>query len=231
MKLIDISKSYKTQTVFDRFSLDIEQGKILCILGVSGAGKTTLLNILAGLTDYSGRIEGKTQNVSYIFQEPRLLPALTIRQNLSFVGATPDRIDRLLKGVELSHYADKRPKELSGGEKQRASIARAFCIPFDLLLMDEPFSSLDTALKIRLTDLFASLWREENKTGAKTAVFVTHDLEEALALADRVIVLRDGKIAFDLPISRTQFPLPYGHGCPEREKLLSVLLGEGAREN
>lgn len=229
MKLIDVSKSYGRQTVFDRFSLEIEEGKILCVLGPSGTGKTTLLNMLAGLVDYEGKIEGVPERISYIFQEPRLLPALTLRQNLSFVGGSPERIDRLLAGVELADMADKRPGKLSGGEKQRVSLARAFCVPFDLLLMDEPFSLLDTALKIRLTDLFARLWWEEIGNGRRTAVFVTHDLEEALSLADRVIVLRDGAVALDLPITRTSFPLRYGHGCPEREQILSVLLGEGTR--
>ncbi|MFR5102878.1 MAG: ATP-binding cassette domain-containing protein, partial [Christensenellaceae bacterium] len=122
----------------------------------------------------------------------------------------------------LIKCADKRPGELSGGEKQRVSLARAFLIPSELLLMDEPFSSLDTALKIRLTEVFARLWKSLPEK--RTAVFVTHDLEEALMLADRIIVLKSGQVAADVSLKREVFPSAYAAPCEERQKLLSVLL-------
>ncbi|MBP5242183.1 MAG: ABC transporter ATP-binding protein [Clostridia bacterium] len=222
MKLSHIVKSYGKQTVFRDFSLEIREGEILCILGASGVGKTTLLNILAGITPYEGTAENIPEKISYIFQEPRLLPNLTVRQNLAFAGGERARIERLLNGVELAEHADKRPSQLSGGQRQRAAIARAFCLPFDLLLMDEPFSSLDTALKIRLTELFAKLWQEEGKR--RSAVFVTHDLEEALMLADRIVVLKEGKVAYETELKKEKFPADYGRACAEREKLLSILL-------
>lgn len=220
--LTNIRKNYGEKMVLDGVSLEAEQGKILCVLGESGGGKTTLLNILAGLTDYEGTIEGKPETVSYVFQEPRLIPHLTVRQNLRYVGGTDEVIDELLAAVELTAHADKRPSKLSGGERQRVAFARAFLGQEDgLLLMDEPFSSLDTALKIRLAEAFARLWEKGEK---RTAVFVTHDLEEALMLADRVVVLREGKIALDLRLERPTFPTPYGAPCEERGILLKNLL-------
>lgn len=224
MKLTNINKSYGERKVLTDFSLQLNAGEILCLLGPSGAGKTTILNVLAGLVPFDGEVQGATSEVAYVFQEPRLLPNLTVKQNLAFVGGAPQRIEELLVATELSTYACKRPSELSGGERQRVSLARAFCVPFDLLLLDEPFSSLDTALKIRLAEVFARLWKE---TEDRTAVFVTHDLEEALMLADRVVVLKDGNIACDLKIKKGDFPAPYGRPCEERQKLLSVLLNNG----
>lgn len=225
MKLRNICKSYGKQEVFKDFSLEIDEGEILCVLGESGGGKTTLLNILAGLLPFEGTAENVPSEVSYIFQEPRLVPNLTVRQNLSYVGGEGERIEALLKGTELLHVANKRPSALSGGEKQRVAIARAFCVPFSLLLMDEPFSSLDTALKIRLSRVFAELWKERERDGEKrAAVFVTHDLEEALSLADRVIVLRGGKIVKDVRIEKDAFPAPYGRAAKEREEILSALM-------
>ena len=194
-------------------------------LGDSGGGKTTILQILSGLIPFEGEKEGVPEKISYIFQEPRLLPNLTIKQNLSFVGAEPERSEPILKAMEIYEKADRRPEYLSGGERQRAAIARAFAVDFDLLLMDEPFSSLDTALKIRLIRVFAELWKEYGQSGEKkTAVFVTHDLEEALMLADRIVALKGGKIVLDTRIEREEFPSPYGKQTPMREKILTTLL-------
>ena len=125
MKLC-ISKSYGGQVVFDNFALEIEEGKILCVLGESGGGKTTLLNILAGLTAYEGVIDGAPKKVGYIFQEPRLLPNLTVEENLRYAGGRPEKIDELLAKTELTAQRKKKPRALSGGEKQRVAFARAF---------------------------------------------------------------------------------------------------------
>lgn len=216
-----ISKAYEKQVVFDNLELDVEEGKILCVLGESGGGKTTFLNILAGLTTYEGTVENLPKQVGYIFQEPRLLPNLTVEENLRYVGGTPEKIDELLQKTELSACRNKKPRALSGGEKQRVAIARAFLSDGDTLLLDEPFSSLDTALKIRLAKVFVSLWQEEKKT----AVFVTHDIEEACMLAHRVVVLRKGKIVLDLDMDGA-LPRAYGENAAAREKILATLLGE-----
>ena len=219
MKLC-ISKSYGEKKVFDGFSLEILEGEILCVLGESGGGKTTLLNILAGLTEYEGSVE-VPEKVGYVFQESRLLPNLTVAENLRYVGGRDENITEILQKTELLSLKDKRPKALSGGEKQRVALARAFLSDAPLLLLDEPFSSLDTALKIRLCGVFAALWREKKQT----TVFVTHDIEEACMLAHRVIVLRKGEIALDIRMPDGRLPRSYGENSEEKQKLLTTLLG------
>ena len=221
MTVVGLNKSYGAKRVFEDFSLEIAEGEILCVLGESGGGKTTLLNILSGLTEYTGSLEGVPNKIAYVFQEPRLLPHLSVRENVAFAGGRVELIDEILQKVELSDKENRRASRLSGGEKQRVSLARAFAVDFDLLLMDEPFSSLDTGLKIRLTEAFAELWNAYG--GKKTAVFVTHDIEEALMLADRIVVLKDGKIRLDERVQKSQFPEKYGVQTPLRGKLLEVL--------
>ena len=178
--------------------------------------------MLAGLVPYQGKIENIPNRISYIFQEERLLPNLTVRQNIRFVlgkGASDAAIDSVLEKVELLDKADAYPSELSGGQAQRVSIARAFAYPSELILMDEPFSSLDTALKIRLIDVFVRLWREEKRT----AVFVTHDAEEAYMLAHRAVVLNGGAIAADIA-AEGELPRPYGETSSFRQKILDALM-------
>lgn len=219
MKLC-ISKSYAEKKVYDRFALDILEGEILCVLGPSGCGKTTLLQVLAGLTDYEGSVDDLPEKVGYIFQEPRLLPNLTVEENLRYVGGRYEVIEKILRETELFECKDKRPKELSGGEKQRVAVARAFLSEAPLLLLDEPFSSLDTSLKIRLAEVFARLWKEKKHT----AVFVTHDLEEAWMLAHRVVIVRDGQICLDRRLPEGALPRAYGQSSAEKEEILKVLL-------
>lgn len=217
-----VSKSYPSGPVYKDFSLSIEEGKITCLLGASGCGKTTLLNMLAGLLPYQGRIAGVPGRVSYIFQEERLLPNLTVRGNVALVlgrRADAGRVADILKKVELSGKEDAFPAELSGGQAQRVSIARAFAYPSGLILMDEPFASLDTALKIRLIGVFCRLWEEEKRT----AVFVTHDAEEAYMLSHRALVLKEGKIVADLSCGE-QVPRAYGAASPYRDAILSALM-------
>lgn len=217
----NIDKAYGNQKVFENFSLEIHTGEVLCVLGESGGGKTTLLNILAGLVDFYGEKQ-TPEKISYVFQEPRLLRNLTARENVLLVGGMAATVDELLKKTELAEKADKRPSELSGGERQRVSLARAFSVDFQLLLMDEPFSSLDTGLKIRLMNVFADLWQEKKRTAA--TVFVTHDIEEALMIADRVVVLKGGKIALEKRLTRNGIVSEYGKENSVREELLRVLL-------
>lgn len=222
---IRISKSYGEQTVFDGFSLDIHEGQILCILGESGGGKTTLLKSLARLISFDGELENVPKKVGYIFQEPRLLQNLTIEENLQYVGGMVESIDDILRKTELFDMRKKRPKELSGGEKQRVAIARAFLSDAPLLLLDEPFSSLDTALKIRLSNVFADLWKSKRPT----VVYVTHDVEEACMLGQRIVVLKGGKAVCDVNAEELcvekNLPRGYGKEMALKETLLNALLG------
>ena len=234
IELRNVTKRYGAQTVYEDFSLSLEEGKITCLLGASGCGKTTLLNMLAGLTPFEGEIvpAGLAPfeceivpaglRCSYIFQQPRLVPNLTVGGNLRLVCKNEERIVGMLARVGLSEKRNAYPAELSGGQAQRVSVARAFLHPAKLFLMDEPFSSLDTALKIRLIGLFCELWREQSPT----VVFVTHDAEEACMLAHRVLIFGgEGKIAADIAGGET-IPRGYGEESALKRAVLGALLRE-----
>lgn len=219
--LKNINKSYGDIVVFKDFNIQLQQDKITCVLGKSGCGKTTLLNILAGVTTYDGQISGFDGKVSYIFQRERLLPNLTVRQNLQYVLKKDhyDKIDGMLSALEISDKADCYPSQLSGGQAQRVSVARAFLYDSKLLLMDEPFGSLDTALKIRLIDAFFKVFDNRKRT----VLFVTHDAEEACMLADRVVLLNDGVIAFDHTFPDAP-PRKYGSDSVDKRLIIDNLL-------
>lgn len=223
---VRISKSYGEKRVFDEFRLNIDEGEILCLLGESGVGKTTFLRILAGLTAYEGEIVGAPQKTGFVFQEPRLLPWASARENLRYAGADESEIAPTLEKTGMSELADRRASRLSGGEKQRVALARAFLSGAPLLLLDEPFSALDLTLKVRLWETFAALWKEKRPT----CVLVTHDIEEAFALGHRIVLLRDGKIVYDVRPKRTTLPSPYGENSEEKSALLQALLGDKREE-
>lgn len=221
MKLIGVTKRYGEKTALDGIDFELEEGKITAVLGESGAGKSTFLDLLSGLAkDYEGKIEG-TMSASYLFQEPKLLPHLTVEGNLRFVLREQDgrAVSEMLERVGLRGKADRLPKTLSGGERQRAAIARAFLYPHELLLMDEPFSSLDLALKKSLIELVVSLWRERRET----VVFVTHDVREAVLLAERAVVLREGRIVGDFRIP-DPYPRDFFAGSPVERDLVATLM-------
>ncbi len=205
MKLTNITKKYGQQVVYDRFSCEIPEKKITCFLGGSGCGKTTLLNIIAGVCDYEGQVEKESDRIGYVFQKPLLIPTSTVFDNLSFVlkKVYPDKkkrneiISETLEKVGLLAEKDKYPRQLSGGMAQRVSLSRAFAVPSELLLMDEPFKGLDLPLKRKMIDLFFKLYNRD----AKTTVFVTHDVEEAVKIGDIIHVLEKGKIARTFSLS------------------------------
>ena len=227
MKLC-VSKRYGDRVVFDNFCLELAEGELLCVLGESGVGKTTLLNILAGQTPFEGEIEGKRERVGYVFQQPRLLPNLTVIDNLRYVCGK-DREEEIAESIAalcLEPLKDKRPSALSGGEKQRVSLARAYLMGEELLLLDEPFTGLDLSRKQKAYKLFASAIK---KRGA-AAVLVTHDVEEAWAMGERIIVLKDGQIALDLcPAYEGEIPRPYAFGERVKAALVQALL-QGEKE-
>ncbi|SAL41387.1 ABC transporter, ATPase subunit [Caballeronia sordidicola] len=190
-------KRYDTRTVLDSVSLTIRQGEIVSLVDPSGCGKSTLLRIVAGLDrNYDGDIllegvrqQGPSSRVGVVFQEPRLLPWLDVADNVAFPagsrqGSDP-RVGELLAQVGLANARSSLPKHLSGGMAQRVAIARGLFTNPDLLLLDEPFSAVDAITRMRLQDLLLSL-----VSGRKTAtLLVTHDLDEALYLSDRVLLM------------------------------------------
>ncbi|MFO7636815.1 MAG: ABC transporter ATP-binding protein [Clostridia bacterium] len=188
-----LTKRYGDDILFKDFSISLDDRVINCILGASGCGKTTLLNIIAGLDkDISGTISG-TENAtfSYVFQETRLLKWYTVYRNLFFVLKNRkdfdigERIEKYLSLVGLWNCRDLYPHQLSGGMKQRLSIARAFAYPSDILLMDEPFKGQDPSLKEDLILEFLKIWEQDKRT----VLFVTHDIDEVLLLGDKVHIL------------------------------------------
>ncbi len=183
----NVTKKFDS-VILQNFNLDVAQNEIVCILGPSGCGKTTLLNLIAGLSQLdSGTIDRQTDSIGYVFQEDRLLPWKTVYDNIAFVNQTssPQKIMALIEKMGLAGYQDHFPRELSGGMQQRCSIARAFNYSADLLLMDEPFKSLDYSLRFKMVSALIDTWRAYRHA----IVYVTHDIDEALLLADRIIIL------------------------------------------
>ncbi|HWQ08245.1 MAG TPA: ABC transporter ATP-binding protein [Holophaga sp.] len=191
-----ISKSFGALRVLQDFSLDLPGGRVTAVLGPSGCGKTTLLNILSGLLPPDGgeRLGFEDTRVGYVFQEPRLIPSFTTLQNVELVLRAilpPEerhaRASKFLASVGLQSAGHLKPAQLSGGMRQRVALARAFAYPADLLLMDEPFQSVDLKTRIGLMDAFLALQAED----PRTVVFVTHEVREALYLGDAVVALSD----------------------------------------
>ena len=189
--------------------LSLKSGEFICLVGPSGCGKTTLLNIIAGLdNDYQGDILVGRQHthpkIGYIFQNPRLLPWRTVRENIELVLDSRESatiIDPLLEVMQLTQSQNVYPERLSLGMSRRVSIIRAFAVDPDVLLMDEPFVSLDAPTARQVRELLLKLWQER----PHTVLFVTHDLREAIALADRIIFLSAAPMTV---ISEIIVPIP-----------------------
>ena len=219
VEIAELGKTYPTPSgpavIVRDFSLYVSEGELVCLLGHSGCGKTTVLSILMGLTPpttggvvIGGReIDGPGTDRGVVFQSATLLPWMSVGDNvrlaLGQVGAPPGRADDHLASVGLAGMATRYPRELSAGMQQRVGIARAFALGPRLLLLDEPFSLLDALTRMELQDELIALWEAERKT----VVMVTHDVDEALLLADRIVLMTYGPAAtigrvLDVPFAR-----------------------------
>ncbi len=191
MKLENLCVKYGENVIFEGFNFDIKDGEILCVLGRSGCGKTTLLRAISGQVKYDGKIYDLPNKISYIFQQSRLIDNINIQQNLQFVISEKDKekslekINIALDRMKLGGYNNRFPYSLSGGEKSRVSLARAYCYGGDFMLMDEPFKALDIGLKYEIIQDFITAWQ----TSPIGVVMVTHDIDEALMIGDKIVVL------------------------------------------
>jgi sulfonate transport system ATP-binding protein len=206
--------------VLDALDLDVGPGEFVALLGRSGSGKTTLLRALAGLdTITDGQIEVPGE-VSVVFQESRLLPWKRVWQNVALGLPGRDaraRAQAALEEVGLGHRLDAWPLTLSGGEAQRAGIARALVREPEFLMLDEPFASLDALTRLRMQGMVGELWQRHRCA----VLLVTHDVDEALLLADRAVVLEHGRIRTQVSID---MPRPRRHAEPEFARLRTTLL-------
>jgi sulfonate transport system ATP-binding protein len=216
-----LTRRFGERTVLDDLDLDIAPGEFVALLGASGCGKSTLLRILADLDrEISGDVEVPVRR-AVAFQAPRLMPWKKVWRNvvLGLPGA-PDKVRALsaLDEVGIGHRADEWPKVLSGGEAQRTSLARALVRQPDLLLLDEPFAALDALTRLKAQSLVGELWQRHGCA----VLLVTHDVEEAVLLADRVLVMKQGVIAYE---ERIALPRPRDVSAPAFARLRASLLG------
>jgi len=188
LKVSNVSLDYDMLHVIKDISFQLNKSEILVIIGPSGCGKSSILKMIAHLIQpTSGSITTNYDKYSFVFQDDRLLPWKSVYDNIKIVEDDIDqeKINRLLKDVELDEFIDYLPDQLSGGMKKRVGLARAFYYNSDLLLMDEPFSGLDYSLRQDMISMLLKIY-QSNK---KPIIFVTHEIDEALALANRIIVL------------------------------------------
>ena len=222
LKVEDLSKRFgpALPPVFEKVNFAIERGEFVCIVGHSGCGKTTILNVLAGLESASGgyaymdgrEIKGPSLDRGVVFQSHALMPWLTVRKNVAFAvksrwpawstAQVDEHVARFVAMVGLAHAIDRKPSELSGGMKQRVGIARAFAIQPKMLLLDEPFGALDALTRGTIQDELLAIVQATHQT----VFMITHDVDEAILLADKILLMSNGPQARIAEIVRNTLP-------------------------
>jgi sulfonate transport system ATP-binding protein len=223
VRLDGVSKTFGSKTVLDNIELKVERAEFVALLGASGTGKTTLLRILAGLEvpDVGNVLVPKARTV--VYQEPRLVPSMRVVGNVT-IGQrnskeTRAAAERALAEVGLANHVNAWPSTLSGGEAQRVALARALVREPELLLLDEPFAALDALTRLQMQQLVGELFIRHQPA----VVLVTHDVDEAITLADRILVLRRGRFVVDLNIDS---PKPRDRNDPEFLETRRLLMQE-----
>jgi NitT/TauT family transport system ATP-binding protein len=239
------TKQFGEMLAVDRVDLDVADGEFVCLLGPSGCGKSTLLNGIAGFIPPSSgeilvrgeRVTGPGPDRGVVFQEYALFPWMTVQANVAFglemrhesKAQIVEKVSALLQTLHLSEFANRFPKDLSGGMRQRVAIARLLALDSPILLMDEPFGALDALTRRNLQDELLRLWMELKKT----IVFVTHSIEESIYLADRIVVMtyRPGRIKALVPVT---VPRPRDVSSPafnELKRTISEMVMEEQRRH
>lgn len=226
-------------------NLNIRDGEFLCLIGASGCGKSTLLRVLAGLEmPQSGgvfingeKVEGPGTDRMIVFQDYALFPWMTALKNVSYAVKRARKVSRaeakaiaedFLERVGVLHARDYYPRQLSGGMKQRVAIARALAMDTDILLLDEPFGALDARTRVTLQELLLKLW-DGAEGKKKTVVFVTHDINEALLLADRIVYMKPGEIVADISVELPRPRVEVGEFLSIRNELLTLFEEDNER--
>lgn len=205
VQIQNVEKRYGEHQVLKSVNFDIQAGEFVAFVGESGGGKSTLLRLIAGLESVSAgqllmngqALTGLNKSARVMFQDDRLLPWLTVLDNLSFKSRNKDaqaRARELLNLVQLADYADYFPGQLSGGQKQRVALARALMSSPKLLLLDEPLGALDALTRLRMQELIGDVVSQENLT----TILITHDVREAVKMADRVVVIKHGNLGLEV---------------------------------
>lgn len=192
IKIRNINKKYNDKVIFKNFNIDFYKDEVNCIIGKSGCGKSTLLNIISGIIDNDGDFKNIEDSISYIFQEDRLIEWMTVKENIMLVvnnfydkKEAEKLCDKYLELVGIKEYKNYYPQMLSGGIRQRVNIARAFIYPSKIIIMDEPFKSIDVINKEIIMNNFKEILKKEKRT----VLFVTHDIDEALILSNKIYIL------------------------------------------
>lgn len=234
----DVNKRYEDHIVLKGLDLTIKAGEFVAIVGKSGCGKSTLLRLIAGLEDFEdGCIEldgkslhGLNENARMMFQDGRLLPWKRVIDNVS-LGLTADskhKAAEALSQVGLQERMNDFPSKLSGGQKQRVALARALVHDPELLLLDEPLGALDALTRMEMQELIEALWKRRKFT----TILVTHDVEEAVAISDRVVLIGNGKMKLNQPI---HLPRPRKRTNPAFamyvEEILSQIMNRERKDN
>jgi sulfonate transport system ATP-binding protein len=239
LKINQLRKSFGNTEVLKGINLELSSGEFVAIVGKSGSGKSTLLRHIAGLEQETNgsiiqgekKIKGRNDKVRFMFQDDRLLPWLSVLENVGvgtgLKAGWKSKAEKALEQVGLKSREKEWPAVLSGGQKQRVALARALAAEPRLLLLDEPLGALDALTRMEMQELIEKLWLDQGYT----SILVTHDVSEAVTLADRVIVLEDGQlkldVAIDLPRPRHRSQLQYS---VLEEKLLASILGKQVDE-
>jgi len=223
LKIENLSKHFGPLKVISDISFELLEGESIALLGPSGCGKTTLIRIMAGLVhDFQGKVELYAERIGYVFQEPRLIPWKNVLENLKFVVEDEEKIHQILESLRIDDFANYMPSKLSGGMRQRVNLARALLVNPQLLLLDEPFASLDVHLKISIiSDII-----QKRKEACFSMVVVTHDVREALLLSDKIYLLSDkpSRILETIDVSRIPKDISNSEFLSAESEILSKIM-------
>ncbi len=200
LRVEELKKDFGALPVIDGWNLELTKDERIAMIGPSGCGKTTFLKIIADLErNFSGRIEKNFEKVGFVFQESRLIPWISVMKNLTFVSSDEEKIRFFLKAMRLEGFENYLPSQISGGMKQRVNLVRALAVDPDILILDEPFASLDMPVKFSIIEDINSL-RDKKRFAI---IMITHDIKEAISMADRILILskRPSKIIEDVKIN------------------------------